>query len=390
MDLLDFILLLLVAGYAIRGFTTGFFRQAGALGGFLLGLLLGSFLTPLTVRLASGTTGKAVVAFITVLGMAALIGSFGEQLGNYLAGLTKKIHIDVVDEVAGAILSGTTVLIVAWVLASMFARLPFPTITSQIQRSAILAALDRDLPPVPDVLARIDNLVAPSGFPRVFAGIEPEAGPPVTGPNAAAVNAAAAAGQASTVKIEGAGCGGLVDGSGFVVGNGLVVTNAHVVAGIARPNVIDRAGEHPAIVVSFDPNLDLAVLRTTGLAGPALALGATDYPRGTVGAVLGYPGGGPFDVQSAAILYEQTAIGRNIYDRRVVRRQVYALQAVVRPGNSGGPLITPDGTVIGVVFAASTTNNDLGYALTSTEIRAEVAAAASSGQVSSGSECAAE
>ncbi|MBW4061098.1 MarP family serine protease [Candidatus Saccharibacteria bacterium] len=390
MDTLDFIMLAIIIGYAIRGFSAGFFRQAGALCGFIIGLSLGSLLAPLTVRLASSTGGKALITLVTILGLVAIIGTFGEYLGNYLAGLTKKFHILVVDEVAGAILSAVAVLITAWVLASIFARLPFPTVTSQIQRSAILTSLDRNLPPVPSAIARIEGLVAPNGFPRVFAGIEPEAGPPVAAPSDAAAAVAAAAGSSSTVKIEGAGCGGLVDGSGFIVAPGLVVTNAHVVAGIARPNVIDSAGEHAATVLVFDPNLDIAVLRTTGLAGSPLALASTEYPRGTVGAVLGYPGGGNFDVQSAAILYEQTAIGRNIYDRGLVKRQIYALQALVRPGNSGGPLITPNGTVIGVVFAASVTDAHVGYALTSAEIGTDVAKASSSAGVSSGSECAAE
>jgi S1-C subfamily serine protease len=60
-------------------------------------------------------------------------------------------------------------------------------------------------------------------------------------------------------------------------------------------------------------------------------------------------------------------MGRDIYGESVVRRQVYELQAVVRPGNSGGPFVTTAGDVAGVVFAASTTDDDVGYALTATE-----------------------
>ena len=389
MDLLDLILLVVIAGYALRGFATGFFRQGGALGGFVLGLGLGSWLAPVTVRLADSTGGKALVALITVLAVAAAVGSAGEYLGSWLAGITKKLHIAVVDEAAGAVLSAVSVLVVAWVLASIFARLPYTRLTTQIQNSVILAALDRDLPPVPDVVARVESIVAPSGFPRVFAGIEPTPGPPVTAPTSAAVAAAAAAGAASTVKIQSVGCGGLVDGSGFVIAPNLIATNAHVVAGTSHTIVIDGRGEHVATVVSFDPNLDFAVLRTTDITDPTLPLSSSEFPRGTVGAVLGYPGGGNFDVEPAAILYEQTAIGRNIYDQALVHRQIYAIQAVVRPGNSGGPLITSDGTVIGVVFAASTTNNDLGYALTSAEVKSEAVAASSSGRVGTGS-CAAE
>jgi S1-C subfamily serine protease len=390
MDLLDLILLILIIAYAMRGFTTGFFRQAGALGGFVTGLFLGSILAPFTVRLAASSGGKAVVALLTILAAAAIIGSFGEYLGSFLSELTQKLHIAILDEAVGALLSAVSVLIVAWFLASIFDRLPFHYVTSQIQRSVILAALDRNLPPVPSALARVEGLIAPNGFPRVFTGIEPQTGPPVAAPSSAAVALAVGAAGAASVKIEGAGCGGLVDGSGFIISSDLVVTNAHVVAGVARPNIIDRTGEHPATVVSFDPNLDLAILRTSGLTAAPLVISPSEYPRGTTGAALGYPGGGNFDAEAAAILYEQTAIGRNIYDQGIVKRQIYALQALVRPGNSGGPLVLSDGTVIGVIFAASTTDSNVGYALTSAEILPKISAARTSGPVSSGSDCAAE
>jgi S1-C subfamily serine protease len=294
----------------------------------------------------------------------------------------------VADDVLGSVLSAASVLIAAWALASIFIRLPFAGINQQIQGSTILTTLTRTLPPAPGLIARLEQIIAPSGFPRVFAGIEPSPAAPVTGPTSGDVTSATTAGRATTVRIEGAGCGGLVEGSGFVVAPGMVATNAHVVAGIAHPMVIDSAGEHAATVVSFDPNLDFALLRTSGLAGAPLVVSPSEYPRGTTGAVLGYPGGGPFTVSPAAILDEQTALGRNIYGSGLVHRQIYALQVVVRPGNSGGPFIAPDGTVVGVVFAASANNDNVGYALTSAEVRSQIINAGSNG-VSTGG-CASE
>jgi S1-C subfamily serine protease len=226
--------------------------------------------------------------------------------------------------------------------------------------------------------------MSPSGFPRVFAGLEPNPAPPVTGPDAAAVNQAIAAGKASTVEIEGSGCGVIVEGSGFVFAPGLVGTNAHVVAGIRSPSVTDASGTHRATVVSFDPNLDFAVLRVSGLIEAPLRIDQQDEPRGTIGAVLGFPGGGPFTASSAAILDKQAALGRNIYDTGIVTRDIYELQTSVRPGNSGGPLISPDGSVFGVVFATSTTNGNVGYALTSRDILGEVTSSSSSGPVGTG------
>ena len=191
------------------------------------------------------------------------------------------------------------------------------------------------------------------------------------------------------MKVEGRGCGGISDGSGFVVAPDLVVTNAHVVAGISRPFVIDREGAHRASAVVFDPKLDVAVLRTQGVNDRPLPLVARTVGRGTEAAVLGYPGGGPFQAKPAVVLSESPAVGRDIYGRGLTTRDVYQLRAEVRPGNSGGPLVLPDGSVIGVVFARSSLNADLGFALTSVDVRDRVAEAeARRGTVSTGS-CAA-
>jgi S1-C subfamily serine protease len=269
-------------------------------------------------------------------------------------------------------------------MAATFTRSAGPVLTLAMQNSRILQTLDAKLPPAPDVLAQVERSLGINDFPRVFTGLEPTPAPAVTGPNAAAVNAAASAARAATVKIQGAGCGGIVEGSGFVVGTNLVATNAHVVAGIANPVITDDRGAHRATVVVFDPDLDFAVLRASGLAAAPLTVSTTDAPRGTVGAALGYPGGGSFTVSPAAVLTKRTAVGRNIYDAGIVRRSIYELQAVVRPGNSGGPLVTPDGTVIGVIFATSTVNGQIGYALTSSEIQPDLAAATTAGPVSTG------
>jgi len=182
------------------------------------------------------------------------------------------------------------------------------------------------------------------------------------------------------VKIEGRGCGGIVEGSGFVAGDGLVATNAHVVAGVAQPMILDANGEHHASVVWFDPNLDFAVLRTSNLAGAPLRIAATTVGQGTSAAVLGYPGGGDFTASPAAVLDAFTAVGRNIYNQGVTRRNIYSVKATVVPGNSGGPLVLQDGSVAGVVFAQSTVYDQVGYALTTQAISQELAAASTQTQ----------
>jgi S1-C subfamily serine protease len=173
----------------------------------------------------------------------------------------------------------------------------------------------------------------------------------------------------STVQIVGEACTAIQEGSGFVAADHYVLTNAHVVAGMKAPTVQEQNGpSQRGTVVLFDPKLDIAILRVGDTPGPVLALDAHDVDRGTQGAVIGYPEGGPLTNGGAAVLRDIPALGRDIYGKSVVERDVYELQAIVRPGNSGGPFVLSDGTVAGVVFAASTTDSDVGYALTTPQI----------------------
>lgn len=389
MNLLDIFIIIVVLAATVRGIGAGLFRQVGSIGGFVVGLLVGATVAPWISNYLPVTGVRSLTVMLLFLSIAVTFSGIGEMLGGHASGLMDKWKLSHVDGLFGAIFGFSATLLGIWLLAASFGSSAGSVLAADISQSRILRALDRSLPPAPEVTAKLERAIGASRFPKVFVGLEPEAAPPVTGPNAEAVNAAVAAARAATVKIEGVGCGGVLDGSGFVVGDGLVATNAHVVAGIDRPYVIDSAGRHRATVVGFDPNLDIAVLRTTGLAAAPLNIDPQNEPRGTVAAALGYPGGGPFTARAAAILELQTAVGRNIYDAGLVRRDIYVLQAVVRPGNSGGPLVTPDGTVIGVIFATSTRDPNVGYALTSAEVIPDINAARTSGPVSSGA-CLAE
>lgn len=384
MNLLDISIILLAIGCLLRGLASGLLRQVGSLGGFAAGLVLGAMVAPTAADAVPNGAAHIALLLVIFFSVAFIVGGIGEAIGERLGNLAERLNLGVVDGLFGGFFGFAAALTASWLLASTFTRTAGPYLEAQIQQSVVLRTLDANLPPAPDVLTRLENSLGTAGLPRVFAGLEPTPAAPVTGPNATAVNAAANAGRAATVRIEGAGCGGIVEGSGFVVAPGLVATNAHVVAGITRPVVRDANGVHAATVVSFNPNRDFAVLRTTGLAAAPLPLATADQPRGTVGAALGYPGGGNFAVSPAAVLSTRTAVGRNIYGYGLVSRRVYELQSVIRPGNSGGPLVAPDGTVFGVIFAMSTTNGQVGYALTSTEVAPQVAAAATASPVGTG------
>ncbi len=372
MNIIDLVVLAVVAFAAVQGLRLGAIVQVLTYGGFWIGLWLGALLASVTVRWSHAQSARTALALVTMLGIAVVCGVAGRVAGNVLFLRVHHGIVGSVDSVLGLVVAVVATLLVAWLLASTLANTSSLTLNSSIANSRILRSLDGVLPPPPSVFSRVQNFLSSEGFPPVFAQLAPITAGPVGLPGNAQLQQAVDHAGASTVKIIGDGCGEIQEGSGFVVAPGVVVTNAHVIAGIPNPIVEDGIGSHATTVVSFDPSYDLAVLRVNDLSEPALSLDASSVPRGTEAAVLGYPGGGPFSVVPAGVMDEFQAQGRDIYGQGLTQREVYEVQAVVRPGNSGGPLVEPDGEVIGVVFSRSTTNNDVGYALTSSGVLAEV------------------
>jgi S1-C subfamily serine protease len=387
-NLLDVVIIVIVLAAIVRGIVKGVLVQLGGWVGVALGLVLGALAAPYVAGLADGAPGKRILTLLTVVGMAIVGGIGGAVVGERLSEGAKRLNLGAIDTWLGGVVGGVATLLAIWLLAGSLATVPSANVGRLVQDSAIIGRLDRILPPVPSVTARIGRLLDPLGFPSVFAGIERTPAAPVQAPTITEVQAAVERAAASTVRIEGKGCGGVLEGSGFVAAANLVVTNAHVVAGIRKPRVQDGAGIHDTAPVLFDSGLDLAVLRVDGLAGPPLALATGDVPRGTLGAVLGYPRNGPFRADAGAVLDEYRARGRDIYGSGLVTRAIYELQATVEPGNSGGPFVLVDGRVAGVVFARSVSEGGIGYALTAADVADRLQRIASD-PVSTGS-CAAD
>lgn len=364
MNVLDILILIFAIAAIFRGLEIGFVRQFFSTIGFIGGLWLGASLQPHLVHLAHSDLSKSVLTLSLTLGLAFLLLSLGEYLGVVIK--RKILHnvVNPIDYAVGGVLALGSLIVGVWLSASIFSSMPFPTMQQAIGQSRIIRLLNSHLPSAPNIIADIGHLIDPNGFPDVFSGIEPAPSEAVTQPGLEGFQTAIAAAQPSVVRIAGQGCGGIVEGSGFVVDKNLVATNAHVVAGIGHIVVQDQNGNHTAVAIWFDPNLDFAVLRVTGLKGAPLKFDTSAQPRGTAAAVLGYPGGGGFKARSAAVLSKFLATGHNIYGTGLTTRSIYELQADIIPGNSGGPLITERGKVIGVIFAESTSYKNVGYALT--------------------------
>lgn len=388
MNIIDILIIVVLISSLIRGFEVGFVRQLFSTIGFFVGLWLGGLMQRLTVSWVDGQASKSIVTLATTLGVAFLFLTIGEYVGIVLKTKLTLKRINTIDSYLGSGLAVISVLIAVWLSAAIAQSTQLPGLQKSIEDSRIISLLDNHLPAAPTVVASIGKLIDPNGFPEVFSGSEPTPPANVQLPNLGDLQTVVQADAASVVKVEGQGCGGIVEGSGFVVDNGMIATNAHVVAGIKRPYVIDSNGTRTAVAVWFDPNLDLAVLRTTKLAGQPLQLDTAEAAQGTAGAVLGYPGGGSFSAKPAAVLDSFTASGRNIYDQGSVLRRVYELRADVIPGNSGGPLIAKDGRVIGLVFAESTSYKHIGYALTAKAVAGGIAQAKTKNQPVATGSCA--
>jgi S1-C subfamily serine protease len=370
--IIDLLIIFLASVAVYRTWGGGFVRQFLASGGFFGGLLLGRWLESYTIRPFHTSTSRVVVTLITILGIAICCLIIGEFIGIKLKYHLLARRLNKLDNGMGALLTVCSVLVSAWLLASVANSLPSSQLSIAMNQSRIISGLNRLLPSAPNVIADLGKLIDPNGFPDVFIGTEPIPKGNVNLPALGSLLNAVNADKTSVVRIQGQGCGGIVSGSGFVVAPGLVATDAHVVAGIKHSVAQDVNGPHPAHVILFDPNLDLAILRVSGLAGTPLNLDANNAASGTPAVVLGYPGGGEFNAGPAAVLDEFAASGHNIYGSGLTLRSVYEIQATVIPGNSGGPLVTKNGDVIGVVFAASTSYNHVGYALTMAKVITEI------------------
>lgn len=378
MNWVDIVVLAIVAVSAVSGLRRGAALQLFSYGGFWGGLLLGAVLTPLIATHIHSSTGKAVVAIVLVLGSAFVLGTVGSVIGLHSGAALRRLKLGPVDSALGVGVAVIATLLVVWLAGSLIGASSFTSLASAMQNSRIVRALDNVLPQPPSVFAKIETFLGHEGFPLVFSGLPPAIAGFVPLPDTSAVNAAVNAAEPSTVKVEGQACGLTQEGSGFVVAPGLVVTNAHVVAGVAQPGVIDSHGLHPAAAVVYDPMLDIAVLRVQGLTDPSLRLDPNLVGRGQTGAVLGFPGGGNFSYGPAGVMAAFQATGWDIYGNVEATRSIYEIDAVVRPGNSGGPLVEPDGLVIGVVFARSTVNGSVGYALATPAVIQRVKTAESS------------
>lgn len=375
----DLLVLTLALLAGVSGARQGMVTALASFAGVLLGAGVGVRLAPALVDGVANPTSRLALGVATVVLLVAL----GETLGVWL-GRTARSRIDGVrarqtDSALGAVVQGVAALAVAWLVALPLTSSAATGLSGAVRASAVLRAVDSVMPErLRDLPTELTRLLDVSAFPDV---LDPFAPTPITdvGPADPALLASpvVADARASVVKVRGRApsCSRMLEGSGFVVAPERVLTNAHVVAGTEQVGVETAEGVLEASVVAYDAATDAAVLAVPGLDAPALVLAPQDAAGGTSAIVLGYPLDGPYTPAAARVRERIELRGPDIYDAATVVRDVFTVRAMVRSGNSGGPLLDEAGQVLGMVFGAAVDDEETGFVLTADEITDEVLSA---------------
>jgi uncharacterized membrane protein required for colicin V production len=371
MTAIDWLIVAFTALLAVYGYIQGFIVGALSLIGFLVGAFIGTRLAPLVLSQGARSPYAPLLGLLGALLAGGVLASGFEGVGARVRAMLRLPGLRTIDGLLGAVLTACIGLGVAWIVGAVALQSTgSQPLRTDIQRSAILTELDQLLPPsgpILNALARFDPLPSvrgpvadvPAPTRRILGGI--------------AVRGA----YGSVVRVFGTACGLGVEGSGWVARPGIVVTNAHVVAGESDTAIqVGGVGPaRPAQVIGFDTHDDVAVLRVPGLSLPALSFAGGSH-TGAAAAILGYPLDGAFDVQPARLGHTSTVVTENAYGVGHVLRSVTALRGLVRPGNSGGPLVSSQGQVLATVFAALTgTVHPGGFAVPNSVVQALLAQA---------------
>jgi S1-C subfamily serine protease len=381
-DLLDLALLVIAVAFAVSGYRQGFIVGSLSFIGFVGGAVLGAEFGPSISRaIVGGQTQQDVVAIILLI-VFAIVGQFVfSSVGAYVRQSMTSPSSTVLDSVGGSVVSVLSMLLIAWAIGSVLTASSFQGVVTQVDNSAVLTTMDRVMPSqAKTMFTDFRQLLASGPFPQVFSGIGAAHLFAISSPDPAVLNNPAyQAARSRVLKVQGTAqsCDRSIEGSGFVYAPQHVLTNAHVVAGVNQGPTVTTASGHTyaAQVVLYDPQVDIAVLYVPGLDLTPLSF---DY-QGQAGAsavVAGYPLDHGFTQAAARIGGTQNAVGPDIYQTGQVNRQIFEIRAQVEPGNSGGPLLSPSGTVYGVVFAAAVDASDTGFALTAKEVSADAQAGA--------------
>jgi S1-C subfamily serine protease len=388
---LDLILVAFAVFILVSGWRRGLFVSVFSLLGLIFGAWLGRSLIDIVTGASTTTsltrTALSAATLLIAIGVGSAVGGY---VGRRLRNVFSWSPIRLIDNLAGAAVSLIAWSIVFWLLATTLLAAPVSSLTNTVSQSKVLNILEQYMPTeVRDGVESVRIYVSNSGLPEGFANVL--LAPAVDPPDTSSIDAPAViAALDSVVKVEGIAeeCGTRLTGSGFVVGQDLIITNAHVVAGVNNPTlrVKGKGKAFEGTVVYFDPARDVALIRTKDFPSVALRI-SEPLSRSDSSVVAGFPGGGPLTLIPARVRSVSESTGTDIYGKAEVIREIYAISADIKQGDSGAPLFALDGTVAGLVFASSATDSQTGYALTAKEFMVGVEIASTATQAVDTGEC---
>jgi S1-C subfamily serine protease len=386
LTVLDLVLILALLSYLAYGLRNGFLVTVGGIAGFAAGAIAAFFAVPLVSGFVADSGWRLTAIVAAAVALVVLGHGLGTMIGRQIRGAMRIRPLRAVDRLVGGAVNLVVSALVMSMLAFSIGSLGVPFVSQQLAESKVIRFIDGMTPdPVKATMAQLRSDVIGNGIPTLIEGLDQGQAVPV--PDASTDTPALNRAAGSVLKIAGTAyqCGQNQTGTGFVVSEDRVVTNAHVVAGVSEPVVeMPDGGAMPGRVVYFDTKHDLAVLAVENLPVQPLPL-STDLPNGSPAAFAGYPHGGPFQSRPATIQDISTVLVPDIYGSNPSPEDIYRLAGNVQPGNSGGPLLTTEGQVAGVIFAKATSDAEMGFAITMDDLNPVASQAASlSAQVSSG------
>lgn len=389
MNSLDVVLVVIVLAYAVSGYVQGFVVNLIATTGLLVGGLIAIAVVPRVMEDTTQNLGSSLLALGLVIAAAAIGQAIGTFVGSELRTGLKARPLRWLDAVGGSALSIVAVLVAGWALGYSVSGTSIPYLASASRSSAILQQVDGVMPArATSVLRSFNDVLDTNLFPRYIDPFEPEQIAETRPPDESTLaRPEVQEARGSVVKVLGeARCDRGIEGSGFAYAPGRIMTNAHVVAGVATPTIVVDDQRVSTRVVLFDKDLDVAVL-AADVQLPTLDFDL-DAAKDDSAAILGFPQNGPFDARAARIRDRIDLRSPDIYDKGQVVRDTFSVRGLVRSGNSGGPLVSPRGDVVGVIFAASISDKSTGYALTAEQVAASARKGISSSAAVSTGGCA--
>lgn len=370
-NIVDIFIPLAFVNAAYVGRHRGTVRQSSALMGVIVGVFAAAYLYSLLSFLTESSLIRAVVLTLVLFAISFLSYDIFDTLGKRFQkhALFHRLHDTIYDKIASAGVSGMIAVVIIWFGATLLGGVLPSVARTQLKKSQILATTQGIQLPF---ISNVAKLLEPFSSPDVFATNEPNFDvnalpiPERYGELDKAISRV----KSSMVKVATQGCGSIGSGSGFMIGKSLIMTNAHVIAGAERMAAEYGDTSYVIKAVWFDPQLDVAILSTNSeLPGSPLVLTDKELPPGTIGAILGYPGGESLVASDIVILQKLQAEGYDIYQKQMVKRDIYVARSSIKAGNSGGPLIDASGNVAGLVVGHSTADERVGFIMSATMIR---------------------